>query len=319
MNKSRELQIISILALLLLLMVSPVWAKKCLYVSSYHMGYEWDDGIYSSLEKTINGRCEIKKIYLDTKRNPDEEWARWRSKEAIKVIDQYKPDIIIAVDDNASRYLVMPYLKDADIPVVFCGINWSMSEYGYPYKNTTGMIEVSPIKQLIKQLKLLQPRVKKGIFLSSDVLSEQKDYKHYKPIFAKNGILLEPVFVKTFREWREMYRKSQQYDFVFLGNNAGINDWYKHEALRIVNQYAKKISVTTYKWMLPYTAIAYTKLPEEQGIWAGRVTLSILGGVEPSQIPVIQNRQWDMWLNPGILKKIKLKIPYLIYKRAKHY
>lgn len=300
-------------------MMSPLRAAKCLYVSSYHKGYEWDDGIYSSLEKTLNGKCDIRKIYLDTKRNPKAEWARWRSKEAIKVIDDYQPDIIIAVDDNASRYLVMPYLKDANIPVVFCGVNWSMSEYGYPYKNTTGMIEVSPIQQLIKQLKLLQPKVKRGVFLSSDVLSEHKDFQHYKSIFAKNGIQIMPSLVKNFREWREAYKNSQQYDFVFLGDNAGINDWYGPEAVRLVDMYTTKISVTTYKWMLPYTALAYTKLPEEQGTWAGQLVLSILSGVAPAQIPVIYSRQWDMWLNPHIISRIKLKIPYLTYKRAKHY
>lgn len=317
MNK-RLLSLVWI-ALMFGVTMSSAWAAKCLYVSSYHQGYEWDDGVFSGLEKTLNGKCEIKKIYLDTKRNPKAEWARWRSKEAIKLIDLLQPDIIIAVDDNASRYLVMPYLKDADIPVVFCGINWSMSEYGYPYKNTTGMIEVSPIQQLIKQLKQLQPKIKKGVFLSSDVLSEHKDYLYYKSIFSKNGIQIVPSLVKNFRQWRESYKKSQRYDFVFLGNNAGINDWYEPEAVRLVDMVTKKISVTTYKWMLPYTALAYTKLPEEQGVWAGRLVLSILGGVDPAQIPVIYNRQWDMWLNPHIIDKIKLKIPYLTYKRAKHY
>jgi ABC-type uncharacterized transport system substrate-binding protein len=307
------------LALTVIIHSTSILADKCLYVSSYHKGYEWDDGILASLEKTLDGRCELRKIYLDTKRNPQEEWARWRSKEAKKVIDEYKPDIVIAVDDNASRYLVMPYLKNVDIPVVFCGVNWSMSEYGYPYKNTTGMIEVSPIQQLVKQLKLFQPDVKKGIFISGDVLSEHKDYNHYKKIFAKNQIQISPAFVKNFREWVDVYKKSQGYDFIFLGNNAGINDWYKPEAQRIVDRYTKKISVTTYKWMLPYTAMAYTKLPEEQGVWAARVALSILDGVDPAQIPVIHNRLWDMWLNPHIINKIKLKIPYLIYKRAKHY
>lgn len=298
---------------------TPAMADKCLYVSSYHKGYEWNDGILAGFKKTLNKRCEIKIIYLDTKRNPKEEWARWRSKEAIKIIDQYKPDIIIAVDDNASRYLVMPYLKNADIPVVFCGINWSMKEYGYPYKNTTGMVEVAPIKPLVKQLIQLLPDVKNGIFISSDVLSEHKDYQYYKKIFADEQIKFTSAFVKNFREWVDKYKHSQQYDFIFLGNNAGINDWYKAEALRVVHKYTKKISVTTYKWMLPYSAMAYSKVPEEQGDWAARVVISILDGVEPEQIPVINNRLWDMWLNPHIIKKINLKIPYLIYKRAKHY
>jgi len=295
------------------------WAKQCLYVSSYHAGYEWDDGIYSAVKKTLAGECTLEKFYLDTKRNPKPEWAKWRAKEAMKLIKKMEPDVIIAADDNASRYLVMPYLKDHKIPVVFCGINWSMEEYGYPYKNTTGMLEISPVKPMIKQLKVFSPNASRGLFLSSDVVTEHKDYKYYKKKFADNDIALDAVFVSHFRQWIASYKEAQAYDFIFLGNNAGINDWYRPEAERIVAEFSNKISVTTYEWMLPYTALAFTKLPEEQGAWAAKVALSVLRGIKISQIPVIFNRKWDMWINTHLISKLKLDIPFWIYRRAKHY
>ena len=121
------------------------------------------------------------------------------------------------------------------------------------------------------------------------------------------------------RQWGKEYKKSQTYDFVFLGNNAGINDWYKAEASRVVKKYTRKPSVTSYKWMLPYVVMGFTKLPEEQGEWSGKVALAILNGMEPSQIPVVSNRQWDMWINPAIINQIKLRIPFSLYNRAKHY
>jgi ABC-type uncharacterized transport system substrate-binding protein len=296
-----------------------VWASKCLYISSYHKGYEWDDGILQGIQNTLGDKCALEVFYLDSKRNPDKAWVQWQARKAVKLIGVSKPDVIIAADDNASRYLVMPYLKNKDIPVVFCGINWSMDDYGYPYKNATGMVEVAPAKALIKQLKILQPNIKRGVFLSSDVLSEHKDYRHYKKVFSDNKIKLDSIFVKNFRQWRTQYKKAQRYDFIFLGNNAGINDWYASEAERIVNEYARTISVTTYKWMLPYAAMAFSKLPEEQGSWAAKVALSIIDGADPAQIPVVHNRLWDMWLNPRIIKRLNLKMPYLLYKRAKHY
>jgi len=308
-----------IMSIIALFAVSDSWASKCLYVSSYHQGYEWNDGIEKGLTETLKDACELKKFYFDTKRNTKKEWAEWKAREAVKLIKEYKPDVVIAADDNASRYLIVPYYMNGKIPFVFCGLNWSMKEYGFPYKNVTGMLEVAPVKALIKQLKLFKPRMRRGVFLSSDVITEHKDYKHYKKYFEKYGISLDARYVKTMRAWTKEYRKAQSYDFVFLGNNAGINDWYKPEASRVVRQYTKKPSVTSYKWMLPYVVMGFTKLPEEQGQWAAKVALAILGGMEPSQIPVVNNRRWDMWINPSIIEKINLKIPFSLYNRAKHY
>ncbi|NOY65811.1 MAG: hypothetical protein GXP13_00190 [Gammaproteobacteria bacterium] len=294
-------------------------AAKCLYVASYHQGYEWNDGIQRGVEKTLAGKCKLKIFYLDSKRNKKKEWIKWKAKQAVKLINEYKPDVVIVSDDNASRYLVMPYYKNKKLPFVFSGLNWSMKEYGYPYSNATGMIEVAPIKPLIKQLKLIQSGISRGVFISSDVLSEHKDYKHYKKVFAQSGIRLDAVYVVTFKEWIEEYKKSQQYDFVFIGNNAGINDWYGPEAKRVALEYTRKISVTTYDWMLPYSMLGFTKIAEEQGEWSAKVAVSILNGMLPSQIPVVFNKQWDMWINAAIISKSKLKFPYQLYKRAKHY
>lgn len=35
-------------------------AKKCLYIASYHQGYEWSDGVERGLKKQLAGQCELK-------------------------------------------------------------------------------------------------------------------------------------------------------------------------------------------------------------------------------------------------------------------
>jgi hypothetical protein len=44
-------------------------------------------------------------------------------------------------------------LKDKALPVVFCGINWDATAYGFPCSNITGMLEVSPANSLLEYLK----------------------------------------------------------------------------------------------------------------------------------------------------------------------
>ncbi len=69
------------------------------------------------------------------------------------MIDSWQPDVVIASDDNASKYLIAPYYKGGDLPFVFCGLNWDASVYGFPAKNVTGMVEVAQIPQLLEVLK----------------------------------------------------------------------------------------------------------------------------------------------------------------------
>ena len=61
---------------------------------------------------------------MDTKRNTDEEFKKTAALKAKAEIEASKPDVVIAADDNASKYLIQPYFKDASLPFVFCGVNW---------------------------------------------------------------------------------------------------------------------------------------------------------------------------------------------------
>jgi len=298
-------------------MASPPLAQ-CLYVSSYHAGYEWNDGIEAGLTRALAGRCELQRFYMDTKRDTRQEQGEQKALEAKALIDRTRPDIVIAADDNVSRYLVSRYFRDADIPFVFCGVNWTVQEYGYPYRNVTGMIEVAPIRPTLKVIHSVVRATSRGVYLSSDVFTEHKDFERYQRIFAAANIRLEGVFVSTLEDWREAYLAAQGADFVILGNNAGINDWDPGMAGEHALRHAGAFSVTNYDWMMPYAMFAMTKLPDEQGEWAGQVALAILDGTPPLDIPIVANRRWGLYANPELLTRAGIKLPdYLMHKSVK--
>ena len=289
--------------------------KKCLLVMSYHQGYEWNDGIEKGVRGVIQGRCKLKVFYMDTKRNTSEAWGKRQALMAKNVIAMYRPDVVIATDDNASRYLVKPYFRDARLPFVFCGINWTAEEYGYPYRNTTGMIEVAPVNAMIKRMRVIVPGVRRGMFLSSNTRTEHKDFERFRRIYAAHGIRLDAVFVNSLNSWKSAYLDGQRYDFLLIGNNAGIKGWNKGIAAAFARKHARKLSTSFYDWMMPYTIFALTKRPEEQGIWAGKSALAILSGIKPADIPVVVNRRWDLWINASILKSTGIRFPdYLLYR-----
>ena len=291
-------------------------ASNCLYVSSYHSGYEWNDGIEQGIKKTLENKCHLDKFYMDTKRNPQVSFIRDIAKQARNYIEKTNPDVVIACDDNASKYLVKPYYKNRNRPFVFCGINWTTEEYGYPYNNATGMVEVAPIKPLLNIIKSMVKNVNHGVYLSADVLTEHKDYLRYKEKYAEENITLDGVFVKTQEEWKKAFYEAQHANFIILNNNSGINNWDKNVMQRFISETPSVLTVTNYDWMIDYAMLAITKYPQEQGEWAAKVALAIIGGESIQDIPIVVNRRWNIYANSSLLKNTRYQLPSNIANKA---
>lgn len=62
--------------------------KRGLYVSSYHKGYEWQDGIERAVKSVLQGKCELKQFDMDTKRNRAKAFAQKRDLEAKELMER---------------------------------------------------------------------------------------------------------------------------------------------------------------------------------------------------------------------------------------
>ncbi|MDH3327261.1 MAG: ABC transporter substrate-binding protein [Gammaproteobacteria bacterium] len=283
---------------------------------SYHKGYEWNDGIENGVVEKLKGACELKKVYMDTKRNNSVEFGQAAALKAKLIIEEFKPQVVIVTDDNASRYLVEPYFKNKKLPFIFCGLNWTAEEYGYPYENATGMVEVAPIVPLLKNIQRSVGIVTKGVYLSSDTLTEHTDFLHYKQEYSRRGVNIIPIYVSTMKEWKDEFVKAQTSDFIILANNAGINDWEISEVTQFVNQKSKILSVANYQWMMPYAMLGVTKNAREQGLWAGEVAVAVLNGLSVKDIPITINKSWHFFINKSLLSKTDISLSNRILNHA---
>jgi hypothetical protein len=128
--------------------------KTIVHIDSYHAGYRWSDGIRKGIQKALkNTGINLLTHQMDTKRRADESFKVSAAAKARAFIETTQPDLVIACDDNASKYLVSKYYKNVELPFVFCGVNWDELAYGYPYQNATGIVEVDFINLLVAQLK----------------------------------------------------------------------------------------------------------------------------------------------------------------------
>lgn len=292
-------------------------AKKCLFVSSYHKGYAHADQIETGLRSTLKGHCELRQFDMDTKRRSSTADMKKSALAAREIIDSWKPDIVITADDNAVKYLIEPYYKDKKLPFVFCGLNWTAAEYGLPYSNATGMIEVAPVGTMLDRAANIVSKLERAFYLGADILSETKNLKRFQTAAKKMGFKLDHALVGSTEDWIEAYARAQEYDVVIIGSRNGVKEWDHDKAVDAIMKSTRRLSVTNHGWMMPYTILGMTKVSREQGEWAGKTAIRILGGQKIAKIPVVPNRQRDIWINGEILSVSGITLPQSVMRKGK--
>jgi ABC-type uncharacterized transport system substrate-binding protein len=282
--------------------------QKILFIDSYHQGYAWSDGIESGIRQVLEGKNVTLKVHrMDTKRNKTEEFKKQAALKAKAVIDEFKPDVVIAADDNASKYLIVPYYRGGNLPFVFAGINWDAARYGFPARNVTGMVEVNAVESLLETLRTFSGGVTVGL-LSDDTTSTQKEVKTYAEVL---NLRFDKVsLVTNFADWKQAYLEMQEaVDVMFFYNNAGIEGWNDQEASRFALEYAQIPSGAVQAWMAPYVLLVFPKDAVEQGEWAATTALKILQGMSPQSIPITTNKRTTPMMNSEMARNLQLEIP----------
>ena len=284
--------------------------KKILYVNSYHKGYPPSDEVTKVIEDAFSsGNHHLELIYFDSKRDGSEEHARRKTDEIISMIETFVPDAVILSDDNAVKSLV-PYLMTKEqLPVVFCGVNWSCEEYGLPSVNITGMLEVLPIEELLKQMKELYPECKKLSVITENSLTEQNGAHLLAPIFHSLDFVTTYTLVDNFDEWKNAFiTANENSDLIYLPTNGAIKDWNTIEAKAFVTQYINKPIVTCDDFMMPYCVLGMTKVAAEQGEFVVATIKQIFSGKSVVDIPVTKNKKSSGWINQKLASKIDFRL-----------
>ncbi len=277
-----------------------------LYINSYHAGYGSSDDVMAGVQETLAGRrVRLTTFFMDSKRHPDDPFTQSKVREALQIIDRIEPEVIIASDDNAVKYVVVEHFRDGPIPCVFCGVNWTCDQYGLPTRNVTGMLEISPVRQTIETLKQYYPGLKRLVALSEDTLSEQKNKDALMPIFAELSLSAEYVLVGTYEQWKAAFvQANRDADLVFLPTNGAIKGWDDADARAFIKEHIRVPVFTCDDFMMVYAVFGLTKVAREQGEWAARTALEILDGKSPADVPVTRNGRTAAWINPVLAGQI---------------
>ena len=183
--------------------------NKVLVVHSYHetqQGHvvEMTQGIK---EAFAGSGVNMKFFHMDTKRRTDPAWKKEAGKMATRTMLAFKPQVVIAMDDNAQLFFVKQNMFRENAPIfVFGGVNAEISDYGFPAENVTGVVERPNINESIELLQKIVPTVKKILMLSDKSRTTDLFVKYSKNLNLPVEVL-DYKQPRTMKEWQSTIKK----------------------------------------------------------------------------------------------------------------
>lgn len=292
--------------------------KKIVYINSYHKGHPSSDDIMKGFMDNIpSDSFEVYSWYMDTKRNPTEEFIEKKARELVDSIKKADPDILVVSDDDAVKYIVEPNLNQLSMPIVFCGVNWTDKEYNLPPEQVTGILEILPVADAVNTIISSYPNAEKLLVLNENTTTSRKEKQILDTLFQNAGIEVSFLLVDTFEEWKRAFSiGNQEYDIVYVSTHAAIKGWDKNEAVLFSKENIQVPVFTCEDFMMPYAVLGVTKIAIEHGIWVANTTKKILSGSSPANFPVTRNKLSKTWLNKTLAEKIDFRADSVFMKNA---
>ena len=211
----------------------------------------------------------------------------------------------------------MPYLKDHRIPIIFSGLDWDISVYDAPYKNTTSIISIELAEQLIVHLKKYSVGDRIA-WLGGKTLTSEKIVNAYKNVL---NIEFTPFYVKDFSEWKTRYNQIQKsFDILILnGSIINLHQWDPESAKQFIMENTKIPTGTVGNTLGAFALIELSRYGLEIGEWIGGNLIRLLQGKDISDIPVSYTKEGDLLLNLDLAEIMEIEFEPMMLKNAEVY
>lgn len=301
--------------------------KKLMVVHSYH---EAQQGhvveMTQGIREAFSGfRVNMKFFHMDTKRRTDPAWKKEAGELATREMLAFQPHVVIAMDDNAQEFFVKQNMSRNGAPAfVFGGVNAEISDYGFPRKNVTGVLERPNIRESIELLQKIVPTVKRIVFLSDKSKTTDLFVKYSKTLDLPVEILgyEQP---RTLKEWQSVvttYRDKADAFGVYLLRTIGDDSNPDHhvpetELIEFLNAHGKLPTVGFFDTAAKSGLLCGISVSmKEQGYAAGLMARALLEGTQIADLKIQPTSKGRILLNLKTAERLGIKIGWNIISRA---
>ena len=268
-------------------------------IHSYNPGLSWTDDIHQGIVETFASSktpCSLSTEYLDAKRYPQENMLRMQSELIATHVRGHAVDAVIVSDDAAFSFVLQNREElFAGVPIIFCGVNNFQPEMLGGAEGITGVSEIISVRETLDAALALHPDTRNvvviGGSLSSTDRSNRSQFLRLMPSYA--GRL-------RFHFWQDIPTPAllekvsalNPKTLVFLANAIAGRDGRMLDfgpSVRLIRANTQSPIYGFWDFFLGH-GIVGGKLVNgaEHGRIAARMTLQILGGAAPSDLPVVR-------------------------------
>ncbi len=290
---------------------------RVLLVHSYYTGYPWVDAITRGVRMALSGsKTAMQMFYMDTKRNTDEAFKRKMGQMAIETALQWRPDVVIAADDNAQLYFAKEYAELHGGQIVFCGVNADPQEYGFPTANVTGILERPHFKASVDLLRGLVPGVRRIALVSDSSPTSAGALASMRQERVDAEIVLCKM-PATFEQWKSTIQACQ--------DSADAIAIYMYHTIRSTASATSMEPSDVMEWTVAHSSIpiigffifsvddgalcGYAESGVEHGLRAGQMVLEIAKDAPGGRLEVVTALDGHSMLNMNTAKKLGIHVP----------
>jgi len=315
--------IIAVVFMLLPLLGCAQRSHYVLIIFSYHPEYAWQAEETKGVEEVLkNEGVRIEKLYMDTKRQTSAEWSKKIAEEAVRKIDEYKPDVVIVFDDNACELVAKKYV-DKRLPFVFAGMNGEPEDYGFPAENITGVIERHHIAATIDLLGRLVPDVKELAVITDNSPTSQGFITDLKKTTIPLPII-EVYTTNDFSDWKAKVNELQLkvdaiglFQYHTIKEGSGEQSLPPDEVLAWTLQNSALPDFAFFDFTIRGGAFSgVTVSGYEQGKAAAEIAVRILKGEKARDIPIQCPQKGTIIVNETRAKDLNIQIPADVLRDA---
>ena len=302
--------------------------KKILLIHSYHAEYPWVAAITAGVRKALAGKNIMLNIfYMDTKRNPADAWKIKAGEQAQKVIAEWKPDAVIAADDDAQIFVTQRYANKRPW-FVFCGVNGDPADYNLPASNVTGIIErpffaesITYLLQVVKNSR----EVKEIAVIGDRGQTSLGALSFMRAEAGKTGLaILGYHLIDTFSGWQQRVREYNVkaealciYTYHTIQKPDAAQSMDPQEVLKWTADNCTVPTVGFFDFAIEGGLLCgVVESGEEHGYEAACMTLDLLNGMDIKSMPVKRAQKGLKMINLKTAAALDINVPKEVITEA---
>jgi len=242
------------IALAIYLIWNAINRPRIFVLQSYSENYLWTKNVNDAIHSVFDTSFyDVKYHFMDTKRHSDPDFKRIAGSLARKQINDWKPDILIAVDDNAQSLVSSCYIDNSkvatkdrenisaktkdilgrcfpqhpDLKIIFSGIGAEPKDYGFRgQENVTGILERMDVPALSEALLIIANKMDKKklrvvapIDDSTSGVYNTNSLKRLKQEMLSFNISVDIQVLSTFKQWQQTINDANNNADVLLFSN----------------------------------------------------------------------------------------------------